>query len=477
LVSATVGDASLLDDTVAWLERFVGANDGDDLALIALWIIHTHVPEECYTTPRLLLNSPVPESGKTTCLMHIKALGRDAVLMSSVTSAALLARLINGSPKTLLIDEADRALDRSNKNSAEILATLNSGYKRGATRPVLDPSPDGGWVPSEMETFAPVAMAGNSPNLPPDTASRTIEVMLMPSTSVEESEWEFIESDAQQLKERIERWAESHRAAVRDSNPEMPHEVRNRAKEKWKPLARVAEQFGEEWLERTKEMAKADVEQAKRDREDGASVEKPHIILVRHIAEVWPDGQQFVSTNDLVLKLTRYSPEDWGVTSFYGKALTIQRMGRMLSQKFKINSARESDGSRGRGYRLKGFERVWKALAIDRPIWMAVDGEFDPMLAEGLDLDVQAELGRTGIETDPSSTGASCTLSGGRGASNAVSDTCTHRLDQLDIHPSWRLDGQPDKCSRCGEDLDGPGLNSCRDGRHERVADMVFDAL
>ena len=37
-----------------------------DLDLLALWTVHTWLVAETYTTPRLLFDSPVPGSGKTT---------------------------------------------------------------------------------------------------------------------------------------------------------------------------------------------------------------------------------------------------------------------------------------------------------------------------------------------------------------------------------------------------------------------------
>ena len=52
-----------------------------------------------------------------------------------------------------------------------MIGIINTGYRVGATRPVLVPTKGGGWDAKEMSTFAPVAMAGNNPNLPADTAS------------------------------------------------------------------------------------------------------------------------------------------------------------------------------------------------------------------------------------------------------------------------------------------------------------------
>ena len=47
-----------------WLERFICPMDPRDLDLLTLWAAHTHLVNETYTSPRLLIESPVPESGK-----------------------------------------------------------------------------------------------------------------------------------------------------------------------------------------------------------------------------------------------------------------------------------------------------------------------------------------------------------------------------------------------------------------------------
>jgi hypothetical protein len=142
---------------------------------------HTpHVAVQCYTSPRLLLDSPVPASGKTTTLEHLQRLCAAPLQAASLSSAALLARVLAKEIRTILIDEADRNLDPKRPGVEDLLAVINAGYKRGATRPVLVPAKGGGWDADEMPTFAPIALASNSPQLPSDTQSRTIRVLLLP---------------------------------------------------------------------------------------------------------------------------------------------------------------------------------------------------------------------------------------------------------------------------------------------------------
>jgi hypothetical protein len=156
----------LLEKIRDWLATYISTMTESDLDLLTLWAAHTHLVVECYTTPRLQLDSPVPESGKTTCLEHLHRLCMRSVQMASLSSPALLTRMLEAEQRTILIDEADRSLNPDKEGIADLLAVLNSGYKRGGSRPVLVPAKGGQWEGREMPTFAAVAMAGNNPNLP-----------------------------------------------------------------------------------------------------------------------------------------------------------------------------------------------------------------------------------------------------------------------------------------------------------------------
>jgi uncharacterized protein DUF3631 len=258
----------LLDEVHAWLGRFIVTMHDADLDLLTLWAAHTHLVEETNTTPRLLLDSPVPSSGKTTVLEHLERLCHHPVQMASLSSPALLTRMLDKGLRTLLIDEADRSLSLDKPGVAELIAVLNSGYKKGATRPVLVPSrKKGDFDVKEMPTFSPVAMAGNNPTLPDDTRSRSIRVLLMPDVEgvAEESDWELYDAEARYLGTQLAWWAGAVRDAVRSNRPELPERVRGRARERWSPLKRVAEAVGGRWPSVVDDLAVKDVTVSKRN--------------------------------------------------------------------------------------------------------------------------------------------------------------------------------------------------------------------
>lgn len=356
--------AAVLRDLRAQLGRYICVMDDLDLDLLTLWTFHTHLAYETYSTPRLQIDSTMPGSGKTTVLEHLSRYCLNPIQAASLSSPALLTRMLNNGLRTILIDEVDRSLDPKKDGVGELIAVLNSGYKRGATRPVLVPGKGGDWEVAEMSTFSPVAMAGNAPALPDDTKSRCIRVLLMPDLhgTVETSDWEEIEEDAQALAERIRDAAESVRDYVKAVRPELPAGCIGRIKERWNPLKRVAAAASPEWEAIADRLIIRDIAELEMDREDGMTNLPPAVILLQDICKVWPAGRAFIASTSLVDELVEHNPHMWGPMSNYGKVLTVQRFGRMLVQAFKIHSTRQGDSKRG--YFRHQFETPFRRMNL-----------------------------------------------------------------------------------------------------------------
>lgn len=359
-----VQKGGVIDDVRNWLGRFITVIDEADLDLLTLWAAHTHLVVETYTTPRLVIDSPVPGSGKTTVLEHLERLCLYPVQMASLSSPALLTRMLDNSMRTVLIDEADRSLSPNKDGVEELLAVLNSGYKRGGTRPVLTPAAGGGWNVAEMPTYSPVAMAGNSPNLPEDTKSRSIRVLLMPDVDgiAEESDWELFDEDARSLGRDLAAWAD----IVRDDakvRPDLPDGVKGRARERWGPLKRIAVAYGGRWPAVVDALAIEDVRQLEAERDEGIVIQRPHVTLLSHISEVWRADESFIPTERLISRLVSEHPDSWGRESTFGKELTPQRLGRMLSGNYKVSSARP-DTNGPRGYLRASFKTAFRRFGI-----------------------------------------------------------------------------------------------------------------
>jgi hypothetical protein len=336
----------------------------EDLDILALWIVHTWLAEETYTSPRLLIDSPVPGSGKTTLLDHLGKLCNFPVQMASVSSPALLARITADGTKTILIDEADRSLDPKRPGAGDLIAILNSGYKKGGSRPVLVPKNGGGWEWSSMPTYSPVAIAGNTPLLPDDTRSRCISVRLMPDLEgiAEESDWERLEIDADDLHEHIKEAVEPVRDAVRMAVPQLPAGCKNRHRERWKPLAKIALVAGESWVNKCNNAIQADLDLAAEIAEFGERPASPAVTLIQDLYKVLGEEPRFVRSTELVSDLIRINPESWSMASTYGKDLTPRRMGLILNNSFGMYSSRS--GSNARGWHTNQFRQVWERLGV-----------------------------------------------------------------------------------------------------------------
>ncbi len=341
-----------LDDAVVWLKRYVITTSVEDIWVMALWAQHTWLLGCVPVTPRLLIDSIMPGSGKTTALEHLQRICLDPAQMSQVTSSALLVRLVAERPRTLLLDEVDRSLDPKKETTSDLLAILNSGYKRGATRPVLTPTKGGDWTAKEMATYCAVAMAGNSPRIPDDTRSRALRIFLLPDVNdqAEETDWldEDFELQALTVGDGLRQWAETYAGQVKEARPTFPDGCKGRLKERWVAFVRIAAVVGGPWPQRVSALIERDMEEERRDREDGMRSIPPTMQAILDVAEIVKD-RQFVPTSEIVAKMITDRPDRWGDESSYGRDLTAQRLGKMLAGA-GIRSKQEPDGERRRGY-------------------------------------------------------------------------------------------------------------------------------
>ena len=361
----SIDGAAVLDKVEAWYRRFIRVTVEHDYLLLVLWTVHTHLAEECYTTPRLQLDSLVEAAGKTTVLDHLKRLAYNPIQIASLSSPALLPRLLHKGMHTILLDEVHRTLRPEIQGAGDLLAIINSGYRRGASRPVNVPVKGGGWEVADMPTFAPVAIAGNDPNLESDTRSRMIRVLLMPDLdgSVEDSDWEYLEDEANALQEEIALWAASASETVKGMHVSLPDGCVGRSKEKWRPIKRIAAAAGGRWPEIADELIKHGLAEEAAAREAGLKKQPPGMVLLADLYAVWPIGRDFMPTVGLVDLLVAHNPDYWGENSPYGKRLTETRLGRMLNQ--ATNSTSTRPGGKGpRGYMRSALQTAWGRLGI-----------------------------------------------------------------------------------------------------------------
>ncbi|ETZ75118.1 hypothetical protein L841_0076 [Mycobacterium sp. MAC_080597_8934] len=242
----------MLDEIHAMLTKYVAFPSDHAAIACALWVAHTWVVWAFFTTPRLVIQSPEPGSGKTRLLELLAILCRNAKLTMS-TSAAALYRRIGGSddPITILADEADAVFSRNATSEAEAQrAIYNSGYRKGAT--VDRCEGDGAKMKvTAFKVYAPVALAGLG-TMPRTITTRGV-VIEMRKRAPGEQVAAFRERDAlteaAPIIETLTAWADRAAGILETARPTIPSGVVDRPAEVWEPLLAVAESIGGRWPE------------------------------------------------------------------------------------------------------------------------------------------------------------------------------------------------------------------------------------
>jgi hypothetical protein len=246
---AGLSGALVLDDVAGFIGRYVAFPTEHALTAVTLWAAHTHAVRCFYVTPRLVLDSPEPGSGKTRVLELLALLCLHPEMILSASTAALF-RLISQHPHTILFDEVDAIFNPKNAaNNEDLRALLNAGYKRGATiaRCVGDVR---SMAVQRFTVFSPVALAGLAGNMPATILTRAVTVHMRrrtPTEQVQPFEEQYAEAEAAPIRERLEAWIAEVTDDLAQARPIMPDGVVDRPAEVWKALLAVADAAGAHW--------------------------------------------------------------------------------------------------------------------------------------------------------------------------------------------------------------------------------------
>jgi hypothetical protein len=316
--------AEILDEIDRFVGRYLVLPNDHCRHAVTLWAAHTHLVEAFYVTPRLLIDSAEPESGKTRVLELLALFCRRPKMTFNTTVPALYRRLVD-SMLTLLLDEADAIWSaKAGPQAEELRAFVNAGYKRGATvdRCVGEGT---GMQVMEFPVFAPVAIAGIAGNLPRTVLTRAVIIHMRrraPGEEVEPYEEEEVISAATPLRDQLAGWASTVRDDLRGARPEMPAGVVDRKAEIWRALLAVAEAAGGDWPKRAREACEhfalgAEV--------PGASL---GIRLLVDLKEIFGEHDR-MKTTDILPHLIRKEEAPWGEMRG-GKQLDARGLARLL---------------------------------------------------------------------------------------------------------------------------------------------------
>ena len=323
-----VGDgAEVLDAVAAWIGPYLALPSPHYLPVLALWAAHTHAAGAFYVTPRLVLDSAEPESGKTRVLELLNLVCRRPELILSPTTPAIFRMLADG-PMTLLFDEVDAIFNpQTAGNHEDLRALLNAGYKRGATIPrcVGDAA---AMKVHRFAVFAPVALAGlaGNGNLPATILTRAV-VLHMRKRPAGQKVKPFSERDAEAeaepVRKALRRWVRSQAAGLALARPKMPDGVEDRPAEVWEALLAIADAAGGHWPDTARAACEHFVLKA------GTAAPSFGVRLLGDLRRIFGDEQE-LPTVEILNKLTALDEAPWA--DLGGKPIDSRRLAKELKR-------------------------------------------------------------------------------------------------------------------------------------------------
>ncbi len=323
----------LLKDLSEFFGRHLSLPDGGE-ALLALWTLHTHCFDVFRDTPRLAVRSPEKGCGKTTVLDLLEMVTARPLSAANITPAAIF-RTVEATKPTLLIDEADTFLSRSD----ELRGILNSGSKCSGQviRCVGDDS-----EPSMFATFAPAAIAAIGA-LPGTIQDRSVTLLMQRALAHERPAGITTQTvtEGAELASRSARWASDNKVALAVPAG-MPPGLVNRRADNWRPLITIGAIAGGDWPSKAAAIATAPM-----GNDDDID------LLTMLLSDLWvifkEAGADRLATVDLVTQLNLREDRPWPEMPG-NKPLSATRLTRML----------RPVGAKRRQWRLESSDiRVW----------------------------------------------------------------------------------------------------------------------
>lgn len=340
----------VLDEVVAFVSRFSVFPSEHCAPMLALWYAHTHAAEHFYVTPRLILDSAEPESGKTRVFEVAQYLVAAPEMTISTTTAALF-RMVADGPITILYDEVDAIFNPKNGgNHEDLRALLNAGYKRSATvsRCVGDAR---AMKVEKFPVYAPAALAGIAGHMPATITTRAITVHMRrraPDEEVEPFREQSVEREAAPLREQLAAWIESVTTRLANAAPAMPTGVVDRSAEIWEPLLAIADAAGDHWPDTARAACTHFVVHSA-----GPHGHSLGIRLLTDLHKLYTArNTDRLTTGQILEALNAMDDAPWGELS--GKPLDNRRLSRMLARYgVESKNIRQPGGNVVKGYRLE----------------------------------------------------------------------------------------------------------------------------
>lgn len=361
-----------LTDTEELLRKVIVLKHDAHYWALTLWIAFCYSIQEFDFAPRLCFWSPEKRCGKSLALEVVSHLLPNPLMTSSISSPALFRILDKDKTRVILIDESDTVFGRNgDKEKAEGLRQLlNASFKRGQS--VLRCEPPN-FEPREFLIFAPIALAGIGTSAIPETvADRALMIemrRMLPNEMILEFESDEVEKYFSPVKEKLELFARENESRYRDLRPELPRESLNpRARDLWKPLYKIAECAGQEWVQKAR-LASVALSAGESDPEEASL----SLRLLSDTREVFQEDQ--LATRELIDRLRELEESPWVYLERFNPSVLAH-----LLKNYGIKP-KPFSGGKVRGYYRKSFEDPWSRyldpLETVTPVTPVTQEEFE----------------------------------------------------------------------------------------------------
>lgn len=342
-----IDPAELLNGIAATVRRFIIC-DSETAHAVALWTAMTWLMDVVHVAPLAVITAPEKRCGKSLLLFLLGRLSCRPLTASNISPAALF-RCIDAWSPTLLVDEAD-AFARENE---ELRGLLNCGHTRDGAYVVRTVGDD--HTPRKFNTWGAKALAGIG-KLADTLMDRAIVLELrrkLPHEQVERlrhAEPDLFET----LAEKLARFAEDYRDAVRQARPQLPASLNDRAQDNWEPLLAIADVAGGAWPKAGREAA------LKLSGAESATMSTSTELLADIQTVFETRRADRISSADLIEALCEDDEAPWS-TYNRGKPISPRQVAKRLAE-YGIRPK----NVRGAFGQAKGFEREQFTDAFSR---------------------------------------------------------------------------------------------------------------
>lgn len=353
--SEPVDGEQLLDDIVGLVNRFIVCEPTTSHA-VALWVTYTWCIDAFAIAPIANITAPAKRCGKTELLTLMGKMVKRPQEASFISPAALF-RIVDEYQPTLLIDEADAFMNQDE----DMRGLINLGHARG--KQVLRCVGDDNNVKG-FNVFGAKVISGIS-KVADTIRDRSIVLELRRKLPNEERDKQrHLDSEVtEDIKARLARWADDHIELLRQTRPELPQVINDRAQDNWEGLLAIASLVSDDWMKRATQAAIT---------LSGVVQEEPSINeqLLADIQEVFDKRKsERIFTSVLIDELCSDEEAPWSSYNFRSKDKRIN--SRQLSKKLSGYGIKSKDIRMGsdvkKGYHKSDFSDAFKRYASATP--------------------------------------------------------------------------------------------------------------